>query len=130
MIATSDQFTGQYRDQAQMIEAMIGRARIAAREKGWSEIKLVDFEWHEHPGRGALVDAPLATIVVGPGHSGVTVEDCRRKLKEKLEAAKKAGDLFASRATPPPAGGGPSGGAADGRAAVAAAPAAKTGEAQ
>ena len=91
MIATSDMFTGQYRDQAQMIEALIGRVRIAARERGWSEIALLDFDWIEAPRPGAAADAPpLATIVVGPGHSGVTVEDCRRMLREKLAAARRA----------------------------------------
>lgn len=90
MIATSDQFTGQYRDQAAMIEALIGRAKLAARQlRDWREISLIDFDWAEEPPAGALVQAPIATIVVGPGHSGVTVEDCRRKLKEKRAAARE-----------------------------------------
>lgn len=94
MIALADQFTGQYRDTATMIESMLGQIAIVMREKGWQGAVLVDCQWHEKakPGAFRMIDAPLALIVVAPGEGTVTVDHCRAKLKEHMLAEQRKTD--------------------------------------
>jgi hypothetical protein len=90
MIALADQLTGQYRDSAQLIEGMLSRMKIhALKEFGWKGFFLLDVDWTE-PEADWVIQAPVATIVLGPGQFDVTVEHCRAKLKDKLWAAKQA----------------------------------------
>lgn len=84
-IVTSARFDGAYRDVGQMIEAMIGRVAIVAREFEWPGMKLADFEQAKADFPGAVdPEADIFTIRVEPATSGaVTIDQCRNFLKER-----------------------------------------------
>lgn len=78
-IATSDSFTGQYRDKAAMIGAMLGRIKIEARLDGWEGTVLQDVMWIE--GKGGAPDE--ATIALDRGAGDVSIDDVRAFLREQ-----------------------------------------------
>lgn len=78
-IATSDHFTGQYRDKAAMIGAMLGRLKVEARRDGWGGTVLQDAIWT--PGAGGEPDQ--ATIALDRGQGDATIDDVRMFLREQ-----------------------------------------------
>jgi hypothetical protein len=80
-IATSDSFTGQYRDKAAMIGAMLGRIKIEAHSCGWEGTVLQDVQWT--PGKAGAPDE--AIIALDRGLGDVTIDDVREFLREQAK---------------------------------------------
>lgn len=70
MISYADAFTGQYRDERQLCEAVLGRLKIEGRERGWRGFHLVDAAW-------TACTPPILAITLGPGHSDPGPDDVR-----------------------------------------------------
>lgn len=100
MIAAADSFEGQYASEAALVGALLGRIKIAARERGWRGTFLIDADWltgleRRDPASPDAAPAftgcpPTCLIVLGPGHGDVTVTEVSALIREKRAAAKAA----------------------------------------
>mgnify|MGYP001143327236 CR=1 FL=1 len=82
-IVTADCFEGQYQNQSRMIDAMLGRLKLAGKQDGWLGFALHDAEWR--PGK-----PDMAVIAIQPGTGDVSVADVRAHLLEKKKQERTA----------------------------------------
>lgn len=82
-ILAGDAFDSRYRSERQMVEAVIGRIAIAAREDGWPGMKLADAEW-----TGSGFGKEITLTIDRADRGAVTVDDVGKFLRAKKREQK------------------------------------------
>ncbi len=82
-IATADCFTGQYHNESRMIDAILGRLKLAGKLDGWLGFALADADWIKG-------DPDMAVISIQPGSGDVSVADVRAYLLQKKKQERAA----------------------------------------